>query len=207
MRRRAMYPCAMPKRATAFNPALEPISQPLPATIAESIGRTISRHSYLEWILGQVLYSLLEISIKQGRKVVQRPDPRQYVAAVQGLYVFHKLQTNFNFNELCRKVEAADRARDALAHSVYMEDVGTRGNRVHLVRGSWANGADEQQVSRDAWPDAPVLDRTLLNRLRDEVEAAVKMAEKLRSTTDDLLRKLHEARRTNPQLNRRRSDR
>lgn len=197
----------MPKRTTAFNPALEPISQPLPATIAQAIGHTIARHSYLEWVLGQVLYSLLEISIKQGRKVIQRPDPRQYVAAVQGLYAFHKLESKFNFNELCRRVEAADRARDALAHSVYMQDVNVRGNRVHLVRGSWANGSDAETVSRDAWPETPVIDRGLLGRLRDEVEGAVKRAEALRDETDDLLRKLHEARRTNPRLNRRKGDR
>ena len=197
----------MATRKTAFNPALEPISQPLPALVAESIGRTIARHSYLEWVLGQVLYSLLEISIKQGRKVVRRPDPTQYVAAVQGLYAFHKLDSNFQFNELCRRVEAADRARDALAHSVYMQDVNTRGAKVHLVRGSWANGSDPDVVSRDGWPETPVLDRTFLNKMRDVVEAAVKQAEALRAETDDLLRKLHEARRTNPHLNRRRSDR
>jgi hypothetical protein len=197
----------MAKRTSAFNPALEPISQPLPAVIAENLGRTIARHSYLEWVLGQVLYSLLEISIKQGRKVIRRPDPRQYVAAVQGLYAFHKLESKFNFNELCKRVEAADHARDALAHSVYMQDVNTRGTKVHLVRGSWANGSDAEVVSRDAWPETPVLDRTFLNQMRDIVEAAVKQAEALRSHTDDLLRKLHEARRTNPNLNRRRSDR
>ena len=197
----------MATRKTAFNPALEPISQPLPALVAESIGRTIARHSYLEWVLGQVLYSLLEISIKQGRKVVRRPDPTQYVAAVQGLYAFHKLDSNFQFNELCKRVEAADRARDALAHSVYMQDVNTRGAKVHLVRGSWANGGDPEVVSRDAWPETPVLNRTFLNQMRDIVEAAVKQAEALRAETDDLLRKLHEARRTNPHLNRRRSDR
>jgi hypothetical protein len=197
----------MAKRISAFNPALEPIEQPLPALVAESIGRTIARHSYLEWVLGQVLYSLLEISIKQGRKVIQRPDPRQYVAAVQGLYAFHKLESKFDFSDLCKRVEAADHARDALAHSVYMQDVNSRGAKVHLVRGSWANGSDPEVVSRDAWPETPVLDRAFLNRMRDIVEEAVKQAEALRAETDDLLRKLHEARRTNPQLNRRRSDR
>ena len=197
----------MAKRTSAFNPALEPISQPLPAMVAESIGRTIARHSYLEWVLGQVLYSLLEISIKQGRKVVRRPDPQQYIAAVQGLYAFHKLESKFDFKDLCKHVEAADHARDALAHSVYMEDVGTRATKVHLVRGSWANGTDPDVVSHDGWPETPVLDRTFLNQMRDIVEAAVKRAEALRADTDDMLRKLHEARRTDPRLNRRRGDR
>jgi hypothetical protein len=195
----------MAKKTSRFNPALEPISQPLPASVAESIGRTIARHSYLEWVLGQVLYSLLEISTKQGRKVMQRPQPRRYAAAVEGLFAFHKLESRFDFADLCRRVEAADRARDALAHSVYMHDVNVRAGRVHLVRGSWAQRQPDESVARDEWPEAPVVDRALLARLRDDVEAAVARAEKLRDTTDRLLRKLHDARRTNPRFDRRRS--
>ena len=197
----------MKKSSPHFNAALEPLASTLPATIAENIGRAVARHSYLEWVMGQVLYSLLEISIKQGRKVVRRPDPRQYVAAVQGLFAFHELETSFDFADLGRRIEAADRARDALAHSVYMRDVNVRGDRVHLVRGSWALPAPDESVSRDVWPDAPVVDRNFLARMRRDVEEAVHAAEKLQAETDRLLRQLHEARRTNPRLNRRRSDR
>lgn len=197
----------MPKPPAAFNAALEPITTPLPAAVAASIGRTIARHSYLEWVLGQVLYSLLEISIKQGRAVVQRPQPRQYVSAVQGLYAFHRLETRFNFADLARRMELADRARDLLAHSVYMRDVSLRAGKTFLVRGSWNLGLDDDTVSRGQWPDTPVLDRELLARMRDDVEAAVARAEQLKRTTDKLLRELHEARRTNPRLNRRRGDR
>src|SRR6476659_7754112 len=113
----------MATKKSVFNPALEPVTQPLPEATAAAVGRMIARHSYLEWILGQVLYSLLEISIKQGRKVVQRPTPRAYVAAVQGLLAFHQLETKFDFADFARRLERADRARDALAHSVYMRDM------------------------------------------------------------------------------------
>ena len=64
-----------------------------------------------------------------------------------------------------------------------------------------------ESVRRDEWPEAPVVDRVLLARLRDEIEDAVARAEKLRSVTDRLLRELHEKRRTHPGLNRRRGDR
>ncbi len=197
----------MPRSTPRFNAALEPLSSTLPAGIAENIGRVVARHSYLEWVMGQVLYSLLEISIKQGRKVVRRPPPRQYVAAVQGLYAFHELETSFDFDELGKRIEAADRARDALAHSVYMRDVNVRGERVHLVRGSWALDAPDETVSQDIWPEAPVVDRAFLAHMRREVEDAIASAERLQQETDRLLRQLHEARRTNPRLNRRRGDR
>lgn len=190
--------------APRFNAALEPLDSSLPAAIAEAVGRVIARHSYLEWVMGQVLYSLLEISIKQGRKVVRRPEPRQYVAAVQGLFAFHEIETSYDFAALGRRIEAADRARDALAHSVYMVDVNVRGDRVHLVRGSWALDHPDESVSRDVWPEAPVVDRALLTRLRREVEDAISSAEKLKEEIDRQLRQLHDARRTNPRLNRRR---
>jgi hypothetical protein len=194
-------------KKTAFNPALEPIRGELPGALAEGIGRAIARHSYLEWVLGQVLYSLMEISIKQGRAVVQRPQPRQYVAAIQGLYAFHKLEVDFDFDDLCKRIAAADRAHDAVTHSVFMRDINASATRVHLVHGSWANGAETSVVSRGEWPETPVLDRDLMSRLRKDVEKAVKGAERLRDLTDDLLRKLHDARRTNPRLNRRKRDR
>ena len=201
------YSSAMAKNTPMFNAALEPLEEPLPTALAASVGRAIARHSYLDWLLGQVLYSLLEISIKQGRAVVQRPAPREYVAAVQGLYAFHKLESAFDFEALARRIERADRARDLLADSVYMQDMASRDASVHLVRGSWARGTDLEAVSRGQWPETPVLDRKLLAKLGGELDAAVKSAERLRKTTDDLLRRLHEARRTNPRFNRRRSDR
>ena len=192
------------KASSPFNAALEPIEFPLPAAIAEGIGRIVARHSYLEWLLGQVLYSLLEISIKHGRKVVQRPDPRQYVAAVEGLFAFHRIESRFDFAALGRRIDAADGVRDALAHSVYMHDVNARGTRVHLVRGSWAFGVVDESVRRDTWPETPVVDAALLGRMAAIVEAAVTGAEKLRDETYRQLRRLHEARRTDPRLNRRR---
>jgi hypothetical protein len=196
----------MPK-TSVFNAALEPSTDVLPASIAESVGRTIARHSYLEWVLGQVLYSLLEISIKQGRKVVQRPAPRAYASAVQGLFAFHKLETGFDFADFARRLERADRSRNALASAVYMRDVNSRALKLHLVRGSWAIDDDADVVSRDGWPDTPVLDRATLARLRKDVEDAVARAEKLQALTDKLLRQLHERRRTNPAFNRRKGDR
>ena len=192
--------------ASPFNAALEPIAAPLPAMLATAIGHVIARHSYLEWVMGQVLYSLLEISIKQGRKVVQRPTPRAYAGAVQGLYAFHRIESRFDFADFSRRVEKADRARNAVVHSVFMRDANASTLKIHLVQGCWAID-DPETVGRDGWPDAPALDRALLARLRKEVEDAIARAEKLQAQTDRFLRELHERRRTNPRFNRRKGER
>jgi hypothetical protein len=191
------------KTKSRFISSLKPLTSSLPDDISRSVGRIVARHSYLEWVLGEVLYSLLEISIKQGRAVVKRPAPRQYAAAIEGLFRFHKLESAFKFDKLARELERADAARDALVQSVFMRDTDRKDSPVCLVRGSWSLGWDLEAVSRDAWPATPVVDAALLGGFRDDVEAAVGRAEKLRSLTDKLLRKLHEQRRTNPRLNRR----
>jgi hypothetical protein len=194
----------MATKKSVFNPALEPVTQPLPEAIASSIGRMIARHSYMEWLLGQVMYSLLEISIKQGRAVVQRPQPRQYAASIQGLCAFQKIDCKFDFEDLTKRVEAADRVRDALVHSVYMRDVNVRGDRIHLVHGSWARPAEMDVIRTGEWPDTPVLDRAYLAASRKVIEDAVQRAEALLVTIDTLLRQLHELRRSNRKYDRRR---
>ena len=197
----------MATKKSVFNPALEPLTQPLPEAIASTIGRVIARHSYMEWLLGQVMYSLLEISIKQGRAVVQRPQPRQYAASIQGLCAFQKIDCKFDFDDLTQRVEAADRIRDALVHSVYMRDVNVRGDRIHLVHGSWARAAEMDVIKTGEWPDTPVLDRAYLAEVRKVIEDAVKRAEALLVTIDTLLRQLHELRRSNRKYDRRRIER
>lgn len=193
----------MTKSKSVFNSALEPLASSPPDDIARSMGRIVARHAYMEWVLGQVLYGLLEISIKQGRAVVNRPEPRQYAAAVQGLYAFHKLPAKFNFDRLADAIARADLARETLLASVLMRDNGRKSSPLYLVRGSWSRGADLEATRQDAWPETPRADAAYMGRLRDDVEDAVARAEKLRDTTDRLLRKLHEQRRKDPRLNRR----
>ena len=112
----------MPRRPAMFSTDLVPLTQPLPASIAAAVGATLARHAYLDWVLGQVMYSLMEISIKQGRVILKLPRPRQYIAAVQDLFEFHGVKAEYNFEQLARRLEAADRVRALLTRSTYMRE-------------------------------------------------------------------------------------
>src|SRR5882672_2408384 len=116
----------MSKKPMMFNAALEPLAVDPPAEIAAIIGATVARHAYLDWVLGQVMYSLMEISIRQGRVIMKLPRPRVYVAAVKELYEFHDLQTKYDFEELAQRLEAAERARRELTSSIYMRDTAAK---------------------------------------------------------------------------------
>jgi hypothetical protein len=174
------------KRPASFNAALEPLAGALPADIAASVGASIARHAYLDWVLGQVMYSLMEISIKQGRVIMKLPRPRVYIAAVRELFEFHGLKTKFDFDELAQKLEAADRTRRELTRSVYMHDPDSKESAVHLARSHWdpGPGGDVQQELQS-------VDRKFLARKRREVDEAVACAEALQQVTNKLLRKMH----------------
>ncbi len=189
----------MRAKAANINSALVPLAHGLPAPIASSIGVTLTRHAYLDWVLGQVMYSLMEISVKQGRVILKLPRPRQYVAAVRDLYAFHGLRSAYDFDALAAKLEAADRTRRLLGRSAYMRDTGAKTLRIQLARGMWDPGP-----GGESQPEVQAVDRKFLARRRKDVEDAIRRAERLRSVTDRLLRALHEKRRGRHGLDRRR---
>src|SRR3954469_23533986 len=125
-------------RKTAVNTALEPLSKPLGTEAASAVGALIARHTYLDWVLGQVMYNLMEISIKQGRVIMKLPRPRVYIAAVRELLEFHQLRMKFDFEALARKLEAAESARREITRSIYMTD--SDSGEIHLARSPWDPG-------------------------------------------------------------------
>jgi hypothetical protein len=171
-------------RKPAVNTALEPLAKPLAADLASSIGTFIARHTYLDWVLGQVMYNLMEISIKQGRVIMKLPRPRVYIAAVRELLEFHKLSPKFDFDGLAEKLEAAERARREVTRSIYMVD--SDDGTIHLSRSPWDPGP-----GGDTQPESQALDARYLTQKRKDIEEAVVAAEKLRAITDRLLRIKH----------------
>ncbi|HEX4334215.1 MAG TPA: hypothetical protein VH040_18900 [Usitatibacter sp.] len=188
----------MAKKSTTFNAALEPLTGELPRTVAAAVGDLVARHTYLDWLLGQVMYDLMEISIKQGRVIMKLPRPRVFVTAVKDLFEFHGLDAPFDFDTFAEKLEAAHVACRELTRSVYMSDDATAAGAIHLVRSPWDPGP-----GGDLQPEAQRVDAKMLSARRRQVDDAVSAAEKLRALTDKLLRESH-AQRAHPRFDRRR---
>ena len=186
----------MPRKSTTFNAALEPVTAALPASISAPVGELVARHGYLDWVLGQVMYDLMEISIKQGRVIMKLPRPRVYVTAVKELFEFHGIEGRFDFDGFASRLEAAHIACREVTRSVYMSDTSEPGV-VHLVRSPWDPGP-----GGDLQPEAQRMDAKYVAARKKQVEDAVKSAEKLRTLTDKLLRDSH-AKRRSPGFDRR----
>ena len=187
----------MAKKSPTFNAALEPLTAELPREAAAAVGNLVARHMYLDWLLGQVMYDLMEISIKQGRVIMKLPRPRVFVAAVRDLFDFHGLDAPFDFDTFAEKLEAAHVACRELTRSVFMSDDGGTASAIHLARSPWDPGP-----GGDLQPESQRVDAKMLAAKRRMVEDAVTAAEKLRTLTDKLLRDSH-AKRSHPGFDRR----
>ena len=188
----------MAERDALLASSLEPMTKPLPAALAGAIGQLIARQAYLEWVLGQVMYDLMEISIKQGRVILKFPRPGQYIAAIRDLYDFHGIEPALSLEDLSRKLDVAERTRNVLTRSVYMRAPG-KVAAIVIARSPWDPGP-----GGESQPETQALDDEFLARCRKAIESAVAAAEKFQATTDELLRALHQRRRTQRGLDRRR---
>ena len=83
------------RRRAAIQVEMLPIAKTLKASVAASIGRTITRHTYLEWLLAKIIHTLLEISVKQGRIAVKLPRPHLYIGVVKDLLSFDNLTVDY----------------------------------------------------------------------------------------------------------------
>ena len=183
----------MAKKTAPFHGVLEPITKGLPANVAAALGGALTRHAYLDWVLGQVMYNLMQISVKQGRIIMKIPRPRVFVTAVKDLFRFHGIEAKFDFDGLAAKLDMADQTRRLLTRSVYMRESGSRALKIHLARGLWDPGP-----GGETQPESQPVDAAFLASKREEIEAAVRAAEELRELTDRLLRDLDRQRRAAP---------
>ena len=180
-------------------------AQGLPSNIAASIGRTIARHAFLDYILLNMISTLLHVSIKQTRVAIRLPPASRCAAVIKDLIHFLKLRTSYNFKQFGRKLTEADDARNVLAHAIFIKDPETKKYRIQITRGSWEFPQDVETVSRALYPESPFLDRQFLATKRAVVEVAIREALLLQRHIEAALRGLNEIRRTKPEANRRRT--
>lgn len=172
---------------------------------AASIGRTIARHSYMQWRQAKILYALLGISIKQGRAAeIRVPSPSGYIRMVRDLLMFHRAALQgFKFGALKEALEDADLARNILAHSVFLIDKETRQLKIQIVRGNWELEHDVLTVSRALQPEGRTVDRAFLAEQRAAVENGLAGVEALGLLIGETMRRLNALREGHPQASNR----
>lgn len=193
-------------RFAVFKGGKAPVAMQLRQSAAASIGRTIARHSYMQWRQAAILYALLGISIKQGRAAeIRVPSPSRYVGMVRDLLMFHRAALQgFAYGALRTALEHADTARNILAHSIFLLDKETGQLRIQIVRGAWELEHDVLTVSRALQPEGRTVNAAFLLEQRKAVENGLAGVETLAALIGETMRDLNAMREGHPNADRRR---
>ena len=193
----------MKRTERGLRPTMAPIAGELPPSMAAAVGRAIARHSYLDWLLANILYALLSIPIRQGRVAVKIPPPPLYITTVADLLAYLRLQMDFNLAALQRKLVAADQARNILCRSVFTRDARTGKIHIELVSGAWDEAQDVEAARKDFRSGSVEVTRAFLAGKRAAIEDAIRATRTFAERVNDGLQALNEIRRTRRTMDRR----
>jgi hypothetical protein len=126
----------------------------IPNAYAAGIGRVISRWAYLEWLLTDITYGVLNIGPKQGRMVVRDVRAYERVEMIRDLMKLRKIATTIDMNRLMDDLDAAEKDRNLLAHGMWIKHPSTGELHVWFIRGAWRPDPKQQKVSRNIKPQA-----------------------------------------------------
>ena len=193
----------MKRTERRFRSPMAPLAGELPPSMAAAVGRAIARHSYLDWLLANILYALLSIPIRQGRVAVKIPPPPLYITTVADLLAYLRLHMDFNLEALQRKLVAADQARNILSHSVFTRDARSGKIHIELVSGAWDEAQDVEAARKDFRSGSVEVTRAFLAAKRAAIEDAIKATRHFAERINDGLQALNEIRRTRRAMDRR----
>ncbi len=174
-----------------------------PQGMAGSIGKTIMRYSYLEWLQSRIIQELLHINMHQGRNAIRLLPVKQFPGQVENLAALIGISIDVQPNKLARSLERAETARNTLAHSIFLHDPDNHKIRIQITRGTWELGGDAEKIKRQVHPETPFVDRAFLAKQRGHVEAAIKDLTALFYAVTAALRALSKIRATGILSNRR----
>lgn len=109
----------------------------LPTSYNIEIGRFITRWAYLEWMVSEILYSLMGVDPKIGRLAVREPPIEARLTLVQKTAGLQKVAVSVNWKKLKSTLQEMADFRNKLAHGIWLDDPNTPHPAVRQVTGSY----------------------------------------------------------------------
>ncbi len=170
----------------------------VPEHIAQAIGGAVSRYAILEHIQVHILSSLLGTKRGHGRLVLRINRPDAWVQTIKNLVRNVGIDVKPKWSGLKTVLDAAHRARNDLAHSLFIRRKG-----LLVTAASWDFGNEYHPEHRALYPEPKKCTRKYLRKQRLAVELAVRRIHALETRINLALGALNEKRRTKPHLDRR----
>ncbi|HVO15693.1 MAG TPA: hypothetical protein VMV26_10785 [Alphaproteobacteria bacterium] len=181
-----------------------PVRRRLPRNYSTEIGRVIARWALFESRLRALAYLLLDVSPERGRVAVRGGRVADYLTMLEDLMQLRGVAVTVKTKALKRPLTEVETFRDKLAHGVWLRHPRTRTPVLQVTKGDLA-GPPAVRAAQ-AQPTAVTLGD--LRRYVRTIDAAIRIADRLRA---ELMRQTRVAapprRRRPPQRARRRGRR
>jgi hypothetical protein len=129
------------------------IKEPLPDDYARAVGLVVARWAYQEWLLIEVLSTILGIGPKEARHVLGTGQGIDYVPLIRDLIWVQKLTTRVDLSDLRRRVQDLREKRNTLAHGLWLRDeAGVP--CLQDTTGKWPPEPGQPEVTRKIKPGA-----------------------------------------------------
>jgi hypothetical protein len=156
----------------------------LPSALATGAGKYIARFSYLEYVLTKVVYDLIGIDEKAGRLTI-KISPKKYAALLSKLLKLRSITTQVNIKHLGTEIFDTYEIRNLLAHGVWTRHPDyPKDKRNYIIEdeGAWSEpGHPIDSTSRAIKPEAINISTAYLSNWRIRIDAAIKLATKLKA--------------------------
>jgi hypothetical protein len=168
-----------------------PIVTDLPASIVREIGRVVVLHSYLEHVLGRIIYDILDIDPKIGRTVIREPRGGEVFDMIRDLAQIKGLELSDEYNAIREGIEAAKTQRDQVGHGVWLRDRDTGHLFLRIIKGSWQpkskmRGKIKRRISPEGQEYGTPELRSTIELIEETIEAVNRLHDDLKSALRSL---------------------
>lgn len=116
------------------------------------VGRVVTLFAYVEWMLRDIVYRLVNIGPKNGRIIVKDFRANEYPDLIATLAELNNIDIKFDAKTLSKLLDECESNRNMLAHSIWFKEE-DGGLSVQITRGNWPKNPRGQKTSKRIKPE------------------------------------------------------
>jgi hypothetical protein len=172
-----------------------PVVTDLPGLVLREIGRIIVLQANLEYVMGRIVYDILDIDVKRGRVAVRDPRPKETLEMIYDLLRIENITMHGDWKPLQRALESTSQQRDYLAHGIWLRHSQTDVLHMRIIGGTWQpDPRVKARIKRRILPESSAIGLEYLKGLSALIETTIETAMQFHADVTALLRPLRNKR-------------
>jgi hypothetical protein len=155
-----------------------PVIIDLPPEIAAGVGQIMAATSYNDYLMQQIINTLLGIDIKQGRIAAGQPRGKDAITRMENL--IHLKGLDIDVAPLRQNLTTIEQERDMVGHGVWGKHELTGNIYVQRTSGKWQPPEKTETVSRRIEPQGVLITVDYLKNIISKVKAQITLTDEYR---------------------------